>query len=73
VGSVGAEPVEGEVRISLGIEGDRVILRVSDTGVGIPPDELARVFDRFDRAPGPAPARMRARAWRWCRSCTAIR
>jgi signal transduction histidine kinase/DNA-binding response OmpR family regulator len=31
-------------------DGDRLRLRVEDTGVGIPADEQAKVFDRFHRA-----------------------
>ncbi|MEJ7601303.1 MAG: HAMP domain-containing sensor histidine kinase [Kofleriaceae bacterium] len=44
--------LEGEIRVSLGREGDRVRLAVSDTGGGIPVDELPRVFDRFHRVVG---------------------
>ncbi len=42
----------GTVRITLGAEGDRVVLRVEDTGTGIPAAALARVFDRFHRVEG---------------------
>ena len=39
----------GKVVLSLAEEGAHAVLRVHDTGVGIPPDELPRVFDRFHR------------------------
>jgi PAS domain S-box-containing protein len=40
---------EGEIAISLRQEGNSVELRVRDTGVGIPANELPRLFDRFHR------------------------
>jgi two-component system phosphate regulon sensor histidine kinase PhoR len=38
-------------RICLSIQGadDRVLVRVSDTGIGIPPRDLGRIFERFYR------------------------
>ena len=40
---------EGEISVRLRAVGDAVELAVEDTGVGIPQDELLRVFERFHR------------------------
>jgi PAS domain S-box-containing protein len=40
---------EGEIRVALRMVDDQVELRVADTGVGIPAEDLDRVFDRFHR------------------------
>jgi PAS domain S-box-containing protein len=40
---------EGEIAVSLAQAGDNVELRVRDTGVGISPREIPRLFDRFHR------------------------
>ena len=39
----------GSIEVSLRATGEAVVLRVADTGVGIPHDELPKVFDRFHR------------------------
>ncbi len=42
----------GEIAVSLARRGDHVDLVVRDTGSGIPPAELPRIFDRFHRVEG---------------------
>ena len=43
-------PVAGRVDVTIGAEGDRPIITVSDSGPGIRLSERARVFDRFYRS-----------------------
>ena len=42
-------PAGGKVTVACGQDGDRPFLRVSDTGPGIPADELPRIWDRLFR------------------------
>lgn len=43
-------PAGGKVRLEVEVEGDQVIVRVSDTGPGIPPADQPYLFDKFFRA-----------------------
>ncbi|MEM0963619.1 MAG: ATP-binding protein [Bacteroidota bacterium] len=44
----------GKVRVRVAAEGDRAVLAVEDTGVGIGADDLPHVFDRFRQVDGSA-------------------
>ncbi len=43
-------PPEGSVWVRLSIEGDRLVVELSDTGIGISPAERERIFDEFYRS-----------------------
>jgi signal transduction histidine kinase len=44
---------EGEIRVRVGRRGDHLQIEVRDTGIGIPPEAQARVFDMFERVETP--------------------
>jgi two-component system NtrC family sensor kinase len=43
-------PAEGNVNVSMAMEVDQIVIKIQDTGVGIPPEEQGRVFEKFYRA-----------------------
>jgi CheY-like chemotaxis protein len=43
-------PAGGTIRVSLRVDGQWAVMRVRDTGAGIPPGQLHRVFDLFGQA-----------------------
>ena len=47
--AITATPDGGCITVAAGTVGDEVVVTVEDTGAGIPPQELTRVFDRFHR------------------------
>jgi signal transduction histidine kinase/DNA-binding response OmpR family regulator len=45
-------PVGGQISVRLWRDGPQAVLEVADTGIGIPPDQLERVFERFYQVDG---------------------
>ncbi|NQT46259.1 MAG: HAMP domain-containing histidine kinase [Candidatus Omnitrophica bacterium] len=43
-------PRNGRIDVNVGDKGNSIITRIEDTGIGIPKDELPKVFDEFYRA-----------------------
>ncbi|MBI5962503.1 MAG: PAS domain-containing protein [Chloroflexi bacterium] len=43
-------PVEGSISVSISMREHQIILKVDDTGPGIPPEEQSHVFEKFYRA-----------------------
>ena len=41
---------KGRITIAASVVGKRVVVTVQDTGIGIPKEDLTRIFDRFHRA-----------------------
>ncbi len=49
VNSLRAMPDGGELVLGVAVQGDSVSITVTDTGIGLPADEVARAFDRFHK------------------------
>lgn len=49
VNSLRAMPDGGRLGLGVAVQGSSVVLTVSDTGIGLPPEEVARAFDRFHK------------------------
>ena len=59
-------PDGGKITVSMETTDDQMILSISDQGLGIPKEDLPKIFDRFYRVDK---ARSRAQRWDWFRSC----
>ncbi|MBI5481814.1 MAG: response regulator [Deltaproteobacteria bacterium] len=52
-----SDPETGRVRVSLRASADHAVLEVEDNGIGIPRDQLGRIFERFTQVEGSATRR----------------
>jgi signal transduction histidine kinase len=61
---------DGSICVRLENKDDHVELAVSDSGTGIPEEELPRLFERFYtlKARGGGLLKAPASGWRWCRN-----
>ena len=62
----------GGVRVGEELDGDSLVLTVADTGVGIPEDKLARIFDEYYQVDSHAGTSARVSDWAW-RLCARLR
>lgn len=43
-------PEQREIRLAIGERGDEIVVEVADRGIGVPPSERERIFEKFYRA-----------------------
>ncbi len=58
--SIKHTPAGGRVTVSADLDGERIVMAVKDTGEGIPPEDVPKVFDRFYQAKGPQAKKKKA-------------
>jgi two-component system, OmpR family, phosphate regulon sensor histidine kinase PhoR len=51
--AINYSPEGGEVSVSVVSHGDYLVVLVSDTGIGIEPEEISKIFDKFYRVKHP--------------------
>ena len=47
--SIKFTPLHGNICVSVSKEQDKTMIKVSDSGIGIPPEEIDNIFQRFYR------------------------
>ena len=50
---------KGEVRVSAGVDDGNVVFTVSDTGIGIPPEDQEKIFEEWTQVDNPAQRRVK--------------
>lgn len=56
--------------VCVGVAGKGLRLTVSDTGTGIPPDRIGRLFQKFEQADASTTAATAAPDWAWRSAAT---
>ena len=51
-------PLEGRIAVTTAIEGEELLVQVSDTGMGIPPEAIPNLFSKFFQVDGSATRRV---------------